>query len=58
MVGSTRTLIPLFIIFLLLTTCGSADIGVGNNTSSVFTLHALTNLRQRLSPRLSVAAKA
>ncbi|HEY4033856.1 MAG TPA: S53 family peptidase [Ktedonobacteraceae bacterium] len=50
MVGSTRTLIPLFIIFLLLTTCGSADIGVGNNTSSAFTLHALTNLRQRLSP--------
>ncbi len=51
MVGRTRMLMPLLIIFLLLTTCASADTGIGNGTSSTLTLHAFTTLAQRLSPK-------
>ena len=38
MVGSTRTLIPLLIIFFLFTACWSADSEVGNSTTSTSTI--------------------
>ncbi len=53
MVGSTRMLMSLLIIFLLLTTCVSADTGIGNDTTSALTLHALATLARRLSPTVA-----
>src|SRR2546430_5361646 len=53
MVGSTRTLIPLLIIFLLLTVCWSADSEIGNSTTSTSTIHSLARLTQRLSPAIA-----
>ena len=53
MVGSTRMLIPLFLIFLLLTTCVPADTGIRNHTTSALTLHALATLARRLSPTVA-----
>lgn len=54
MIGSIRTQIPLFIIFLLLTTCGSADTGIETNITSVLTRHTLAT---RLSPTVASACQ-
>jgi subtilase family serine protease len=41
MVGSTRTLMPLVIVFLLFAACESADSGIRNTAFSIFTIHPL-----------------
>src|SRR6266852_3986952 len=43
MVGSTRTLMPLLIVFLLFAACESADSGVRNTTFSTFAIHPLVS---------------
>jgi len=49
MVGSTRRLISLLIVFFLFIACGSADSGVGNTLTSALTTHPLVSLTRRLS---------
>src|SRR2546421_8871231 len=41
MVGSTRTLMPLLIVFLLFVASESADSGIRNTAFSTFTIHSL-----------------
>src|SRR5260370_22181331 len=51
MVRSTRTLIPLLIVFLLFTVYGSADSRVGNTALSTLAIHPLASL---VKPPLAV----
>src|SRR4051794_35874011 len=49
MVGSTRRLISLLIVFLLFIAYGSADSGIGNTITSTLTIHPLVSLIRRPS---------
>lgn len=53
MVGRTRTLMPLFIFFLLFATCGSVDSEGGSDITSALSRHPFAIQAQQLSPTAS-----